>query len=304
MASVAEYFVTDFSLPFRVEAEWRAGSLDGAEQSFKSCMLPDFVANVKYLAFYFQSEISDITLLMYVLDEHARFLTQSGNITLGRSVPTAFQGRVINLGEQGVKLEYQWPGDLKELKDEDLPFTGRVYFYTENDVAPDALAKLYECAGSKGLSLIWRGPRYAAERNALEKPRAFVSHDSRDKEAIARPVATRLRSMLCPVWFDEFALKVGDSLRESIEQGLKTCHMCIFVLTPNFLAKGGWPKREYEIIFTRELVEEKRLILPLWAGVSRDDVYEYSPILADRVAVHWELGEEEVCRRLFNKLVP
>lgn len=79
--------------------------------------------------------------------------------------------------------------------------------------------------------------------------------------------------------------------------------MCIFVLTPNFLAKDGWPKREYEIIFTRELVEEKRLILPLWAGVSRDDVYEYSPILADRVAVNWELGEEEVCRRLFNKLV-
>jgi TIR domain len=109
--------------------------------------------------------------------------------------------------------------------------------------------------------------------------------------------------MLCPVWFDEFSLKVGDSLRESIESGLKVCPMCIFVLTLNFLAKGGWPKREYEIIFTRELVEEKKLILPVWAGVSRDEVYQYSPILADRVAVDWALGEEEVCRRLFGKLI-
>lgn len=157
MATVAEYFITDFSLPFRVEAEWRAGSLDGTERSFKSCMLPDFAANTKYLSFYFPADISDIILLMFVLDAHARFLTEAGNITVGRSVPTGFQGRVTNLGEQGVKLEYQWPGDLKELKDEDLPFTGRVYFYTENDVAPDALAKLYEYAGSKGLffDLAW-----------------------------------------------------------------------------------------------------------------------------------------------------
>jgi hypothetical protein len=87
--------------------------------------------------------------------------------------------------------------------------------------------------------------------------------------------------MLCPVWFDEFSLAVGDSLRESIEAGLKTCHMCILVLTPNFLAKGGWPKREYDSIFTRELIENKKLILPVWAGVSKEEVYEYSPILAE-----------------------
>jgi hypothetical protein len=105
------------------------------------------------------------------------------------------------------------------------------------------------------------------------------------------------------VWYDEFSLQVGDSLREGIESGLKSCHMCIFILTPNFLSKGGWAKREYDAIFTRELVEERQLILPVRAGVSQRDVYEYSPVLADRLAVDWALGEEEVCRRLFAQLV-
>lgn len=209
-----------------------------------------------------------------------------------------------NLGDNQVRLVFKGPGDIKDIEDKDLHFTGRVYFYSENRLAPDLVTRLEELALSKGLSLICRGPDYAETRNGLEKPRAFLSHDSRDKEAIARRIATTLISMLCPVWYDEFSLTVGDSLRESIENGLRTCHMCIFILTPNFLSKGGWPKREYDAIFTRELVEDRELILPVWAGVSRDEVYEYSPTLAGRVALHWEAGkEEQVCRRLFGKLI-
>ena len=34
------------------------------------------------------------------------------------------------------------------------------------------------------------------------------------KKGIARPIASELRSLMCPAWFDEFSLKVGDSLRE------------------------------------------------------------------------------------------
>jgi hypothetical protein len=37
------------------------------------------------------------------------------------------------------------------------------------------------------------------------------------------------------VWYDEFSLKVGDSLRESIEKGIKECKKCILILTQNYL---------------------------------------------------------------------
>ena len=89
---------------------------------------------------------------------------------------------------------------------------------------------------------------------------------------------------------------------ESIEKGLKECSKCILVLTPNFLGNKGWTRREYDSIFTRELVEKQKVILPVWNEISPEDVYQYSPILADRVAVQWSLGKEEVARKLLNAI--
>jgi hypothetical protein len=107
---------------------------------------------------------------------------------------------------------------------------------------------------------------------------------------------------MCPVWYDQFSLRVGDSLRESIEAGLRECHKCILVLTPNFLSNEGWTKREYGSIFSREMVEQKKVILPVWHEISPQEVYQYSPILADRVAVPWSLGVEEVARKLLQAI--
>jgi hypothetical protein len=107
---------------------------------------------------------------------------------------------------------------------------------------------------------------------------------------------------MCLVWYDQFSLRVGDSLRESVEAGLKECHKCILVLTPNFLSNKGWAKHEYSSIFTREIVEQKKVILPVWYEISHQDVYQYSPILADRLAVQWASGVEEVARKLLQAI--
>ena len=77
----------------------------------------------------------------------------------------------------------------------------------------------------------------------IEKPMAFISHHSKDKDRIVRPLAIGLNSRLCFVWYDEFSLKVGDSLRESIESGIKDAKKCVLILTPNFLSNPGWTKR-------------------------------------------------------------
>ena len=115
---------------------------------------------------------------------------------------------------------------------------------------------LREQALANGLSIGMYSQNYALERSRLEKPLAFICHDSRDKAQVARPIAIGLSKLMCPVWYDEFSLKVGDRLRESIEKGLrKECKKCVLVLSPQFFGNTGWTRVEFNSIFTREIIE-------------------------------------------------
>lgn len=67
---------------------------------------------------------------------------------------------------------------------------------------------------------------------------AFISHASEDK-GIVRPIAENLRSKGFRVWFDEFELKIGDSLRKSIDQGLINSRYGVVILSKSFFEKNG-----------------------------------------------------------------
>ena len=68
----------------------------------------------------------------------------------------------------------------------------------------------------------------------------FISHAWEDKDAIARPLAEELRRRGFDVWYDEFSLKMGDSLRGSIDYGLANSRFGLVILSKNFFAKH-WP---------------------------------------------------------------
>lgn len=107
----------------------------------------------------------------------------------------------------------------------------------------------------------------------------FISHASEDKDAIVRPLATELERLSVRVWYDEFSLKLGDSLSASIDKGLKESRFGLLVLSKSFLRKN-WPEYEYRSLLTRQIDGEK-VILPLWYGVMKEDVKGYSLFLAD-----------------------
>ncbi|HEY1708397.1 MAG TPA: toll/interleukin-1 receptor domain-containing protein [Rhizomicrobium sp.] len=111
----------------------------------------------------------------------------------------------------------------------------------------------------------------------------FICHASEDKDAFVRPLAEALRSHHVDVWYDEFTLTVGDSLREAIDRGLASSRFAIVVLSPSFFKKR-WTKRELNGLVAREMGEDRNLILPVWHSVSRDDVLRFSPPLADLLA--------------------
>jgi TIR domain-containing protein len=98
-----------------------------------------------------------------------------------------------------------------------------------------------------------------------------------------KPLAKALDRMGFRIWYDEFELKVGDSLRQSIDQGLVNSRFGIVILSPAFFAKN-WPQYELNGLTAREM-DGKKVILPVWHGVTREDVLGYSPTLADKVAL-------------------
>lgn len=67
---------------------------------------------------------------------------------------------------------------------------------------------------------------------------AFISHASEDKDDLVRPLAEELIKNGLSIWYDEFKLKVGDSLRRSIDAGLARSKFGIVILSPSFFAKN------------------------------------------------------------------
>lgn len=132
---------------------------------------------------------------------------------------------------------------------------------------------------------------------------AFISHASEDKDDFVRPLAQRLDAEHISVWYDEFELKVGDSLRRSIDRGLAQSRFGIVVLSPSFLSKQ-WPQRELDGLVARETASGTRVILPIWHRIGRDEVLDYSPPLADLRAVLSTAGLDEVVRELKRVIRP
>lgn len=278
MATLRECFNTDFPKSLKIGGSLNVGNTHFEEEIFVQVHI-DFDSNTKYLSVYIPANSSHIDIHRSIINNLEPLLAIGKSISIQTGLP----------GEQLM--------DSKDLK-----FSGKVFLYSENDMSEEEINKLKQEGETKNLSVQYRGPRFATERSKIEKPLAFICHDSRDKVGIAKPIATGLLKLMCPVWFDDFSLKVGSNLRESIESGIKESQKCILVLSKNFLSNPGWTKTEFDSIFTKELIEEQDVILPIWVDVSKEDVYEYSPSLANKVAVRWDDGEGEVIRKIHQAI--
>ena len=121
----------------------------------------------------------------------------------------------------------------------------------------------------------------------------FICHASEDKDDFVRPLATLLRQRGRRVWLDEFEIKLGDSLRQKIDDGLSRSRFGLVVLSPEFFGKR-WPRVELDGLATREIISGEKVLLPVWHRVSLEDVARYSPPLAGRLAARTEDGIEAV----------
>jgi hypothetical protein len=126
----------------------------------------------------------------------------------------------------------------------------------------------------------------------------FISHASEDKDDVARPLADRFIELGLSVWYDEYTLTVGDSLRRCIDRGLAGCRYGLVILSPHFLQKE-WTQKELDGLVAREDGTEKR-ILPVWHNVKRTDIVAFSPPLADKLGVSTAKGLDHVVKEIMR----
>lgn len=129
----------------------------------------------------------------------------------------------------------------------------------------------------------------------------FISHASEDKEDLVRPLAEKLADLGYRIWYDEFSLSVGDSLTQSINDGLAKSRYGIVVFSKAFLSKN-WPQFELNGLVAREM-QGRRIILPIWHNVDYQDMLSYSPSLTDKLALNTQqLSLDEIVEKLVAKI--
>jgi hypothetical protein len=131
----------------------------------------------------------------------------------------------------------------------------------------------------------------------------FICHASEDKDTFVRPLADALSHRNIEVWYDEFSLKIGDSIRRALDHGLGSCRYGIVVLSSAFFQKN-WPQYELDALVEREMVGGDPLLLPIWHGVDHTDVLAYSPALANKKAISSSLPLEQILTELIKVISP
>jgi hypothetical protein len=166
MASLREYFDTDFTHVLNVAQPLKIQFEKSPKLEIQARLHLDFTGNAKYISCFLPAHPVPIAALVGVLEQIGLILESAKQV----EVHAGF------VGERPVHCS-------------ELAFTGRVYFYSESEIPSNDFENLRKQALANGLSICLRAQSYTLERSRLEKPLAFICHDFRDKVQVARPIA-------------------------------------------------------------------------------------------------------------------
>nr|MBD5378199.1 TIR domain-containing protein [Bacteroides sp.] len=129
----------------------------------------------------------------------------------------------------------------------------------------------------------------------------FISHASDDKATYVDGLVDALTTRGIKVWYDKNQIAWGNSIRQSIDDGLKKSKYAIIVLSEHYMRKY-WTSREFNAIFAKESIYGQT-ILPIWHNITKDQVISYSPMLLDINALNSAvLTVDEIAEAFASKL--
>ncbi len=80
----------------------------------------------------------------------------------------------------------------------------------------------------------------------------FISYAGEDRDSLVEPLAAALGAAGLKVWYAPFVLRLGDNLRQKIDEGLRESSHGGVVLSPHFFERG-WPKWELDGLVQRQV---------------------------------------------------
>lgn len=175
-----------------------------------------------------------------------------------------------NKKKSALEKELRLNGKLRELREERSQIIARV-----KSSSGTVGLKLAQSSQAKNL--------YQAIEQTTTMYDAFISHATEDKESFVNEFVEELKNRTVKVWVDALRIQWGDSLRKSIDEGLKKSHFGVVVISPHFIAKG-WTQYELDGLFEREMSGGK-VVLPIWHNITKSEVQKFSPSLAGRKAM-------------------
>ncbi len=129
----------------------------------------------------------------------------------------------------------------------------------------------------------------------------FISHASEDKKEVAFPLANILIKKGVKVWLDFYELKLGDSLREKIDEGLRESEFAVIILSHQFFKKK-WAVKELNALFSLEQIKGK-LILPIRHNISNEEIITYTPLLADKITQATGSGLDQLADSVIDAII-
>ena len=110
------------------------------------------------------------------------------------------------------------------------------------------------------------------------QPDTFICHASEDKEYMARPLHKALSEAGVSAWLDESEIRLGQSIRQKIDEGLANCRSATVILSRPFFMKN-WTQYEMDGIVGRQMQGEI-LLFPIQHGITIEEIRNHSPSLA------------------------
>ncbi|WP_049936322.1 toll/interleukin-1 receptor domain-containing protein [Haloplanus natans] len=110
----------------------------------------------------------------------------------------------------------------------------------------------------------------------------FISHANEDKDAVVDALAQQLEALGVDVWYDDDQIQIGDSLMDSLDEGLSGSQYGVIVLSENFIDKN-WPESELKALMQR-FQQDDVGIMPLRYEIPHQAIVDSYPLLSDLVS--------------------
>lgn len=132
----------------------------------------------------------------------------------------------------------------------------------------------------------------------------FISYARENREPFVMKLVTSLRILGLSVWYDEFNISPGDSIRSAIDEGIAKSRFGVVILSKAYFGKKKfWTKVELDALFTQE-TPNKKVILPVWHELTFKQISKYSPIMASRDPLRSSEGVKNISKNIRKEVKP